>query len=101
MTTQLLLAYLDGTPGWQSAEHLAAMLFSDPSETGKRKVRQLAADTNGRVAGGEEGYKLTIHLDKDEMLAIRGRLHNQAEAMSRKARELLEVWMEANKELAL
>lgn len=66
---------------WMSSESILSQAFKDCTETNKRKLRYLANHSEGRIAGGQRGYKLVVDMTADEFNHWRNAMASQAREM--------------------
>ena len=60
--TRLLTRY----DTWLTARQLTELLELPNSESGRRQVRDLADQSNGQVAGSNQGYRLVVSMTDEE-----------------------------------
>jgi hypothetical protein len=84
-----ILAVLDQEMTWLTAAQLLLKIGDTPTESNKRKLRELASASNGKIISGQKGYRHIRHADVDEILHARNWLIHQAKAMSDRASEIL------------
>jgi hypothetical protein len=87
-----LLAVLRGR-GWCSGADL--VLWLGLKTDGLRTIREAANRSAGRVASGQQGYKLTAELTPDEFRKSAGRFRSQAKAMNQRYVEMQRCWHES------
>jgi hypothetical protein len=83
---QALIELLRGHD-WLTSRQLAAQIgWSDETprerEDNGRKLRAIAAASNGRIAGGQRGYKLVSEMTGDEFHHFRNWMKSQADTMT-------------------
>jgi hypothetical protein len=59
------------------------------SESGRRLLREAAAESKGQVAGGQKGYKLTIELTDEEFHHACNWMNSQAAEMTARVRDMM------------
>lgn len=78
-----LVAYLKDK-GWQTATQILFAHGQPTAESPKRRIRMLAAGSGGRIAGGQNGYKLVEDMTRDEYDHWRNWITSQADEMRRR-----------------
>lgn len=76
-----LVAYLHGRD-WTKATAILAAAERPVNEGGRRWVRRLADKSRGRIAGGQEGYKLVLQMTAEEYHHWRNWMKSQADKMT-------------------
>ncbi len=73
--------------GWITARQLYRLLgFND------RKVRAIAAASEGQIISGQLGYKLTLEATLEEVQHAEAWLHSQSKQMDQRALEIRRVY---------
>jgi hypothetical protein len=78
-----LVKILEGKDWLTAAEVLLAMGLP-ATDQNKRSVRALAEQSEGRIAGGQKGYKLVVAMTKEEFDHYQNWMIRQAETMKRR-----------------
>ena len=73
---------LEARDGWTKADEVLAAAGKPVAEYGRRWVRRLADKSKGRIAGGQEGYKLVKRMTGDEFHHWRNWMKSQADKMT-------------------
>lgn len=69
---------------WTTANEILKEIGTEASESGRRKLRSIAAASDGRIAGGQFGYKLVKTMTRDEYDHFRNWMTTQAAEMQRR-----------------
>lgn len=88
-SVDLLIAVLDQSTGWLNAEELCVKLGSKPTDTNKRKIRNLANASTGKIISGQKGYKHIRHATPEEITHAANWLRHQAKEMDDRAAQIL------------
>ena len=82
---------------WTKARQILEIKFAQNGDTNwhDRLIRDLAAESGGRIAGGQRGYKLTSALTEEEMFHAVNWMRSQAEKMNTRATEIQRAWFGA------
>jgi len=75
--------------GWRTARQLTEAMGFPNSESGRRLLREAAAESKGQVAGGQKGYKLTIELTDEEFHHACNWMNSQAAEMTARVRDMM------------
>ena len=67
--------------GWMLADALLEEMGEERTESRRRWLRKLAAASEGRIAGGQEGYKLVREMTAEEFNHFRNAMKSQADEM--------------------
>jgi hypothetical protein len=78
--------------GWRTAAEILADAGLAATDARKRRLRQLADRSGGRIGGGQLGYKLVSEMTREEFEHTRRWLNHQAEEMKRRVIEMDRVW---------
>ncbi len=70
--------------GWTTAQEILPELDGGGTETKKRRLRRIAAQSGGRIAGGQEGYRLVCEMTAAEHNHFRNWMVSQAREMQRR-----------------
>lgn len=76
-----VLLILDGR-GWVLAADLLREMNLPVSEGNKRKLREVANQSGGQIASGQDGYKLVRDMTADEYNHFRNWMKRQADQMT-------------------
>jgi hypothetical protein len=76
-----VLEILDGR-GWMLAADLLRAMGITVSESNKRKLREIANQSEGQIASGQDGYKLVRDMTADEYNHFRNWMKRQADQMT-------------------
>lgn len=90
---QWLVDLLEARAAWMTAADIAQASGDRLSD---RQIRLLAASSEGRVAGGQRGYKLTRHMTREEYEHWRNWMTSQADMMRRRVVEADRIWFGRN-----
>jgi hypothetical protein len=82
-----VLAALRDADDWLTAAELARYMGLPNNESTKRVLRMAAEDSQGAIAGGQQGYKLTERLSTGEYLRTKHWFIGQAVKMIRRAKQ--------------
>ena len=82
-----LVRTLAARHGWMKADEVLTAAGKPVAEYGRRWVRRLADKSKGRVAGGQEGYKLVKLMTADEFHHWRNWMKSQADKMTQRIME--------------
>lgn len=74
--------------GWRTARQLTADMGFANTESGRRLLREAAADSKGQVAGGQRGYKLVAEMDEEEYWHAVNWMQSQAREMQARVAEM-------------
>lgn len=86
------LARLLAGRDWLTAAEILRDLGLEATEGRRRAIRAAAEGSEGRIAGGQRGYRLTRELTKAEFDACYGFLLSQARRMQQRAVEMAKVF---------
>ena len=86
------LIYFLSDKEWHTATDLCEQCGMRPTDANRRRIRALAEASKGRIAGGQQGYKLVQFMDNDEYHHSRNFLLSQAREMQRRVREMDKVF---------
>lgn len=78
--------------GWVTAADICRLADKPVSDQNKRWVRALADASEGRVAGGQRGYKLIEQMTREEYAHWRNWMTHQADEMRRRVIEADKIW---------
>lgn len=87
-----MLEAADTTGDWLTAADICRLADKPVTDQNKRWVRALADASEGRVAGGQRGYKLIGRMTRDEYDHWRNWMTHQADEMRRRVIEADKVW---------
>jgi len=73
-----------GDGDWKTADEILQSVEQPVNDSTKRRLRQLAAGSAGRIAGGQKGYKLVVHMTADEYGHFEGWMSSQEREMKRR-----------------
>lgn len=89
--TDKLCAILDVAQEGMSARSLATLIYGIDTESTRRKIRQLASESRGRILSGPDfGYRSAKHATPDDYEAAANALDSQAFKMHARASFLRE-----------
>lgn len=77
---------------WVTADELLRGCGYEATEQAKRRLRALAAASEGQVCSGDRGYKLTVSMTADEFGQFDRRLASQETEMKRRRVEAQRVF---------
>ncbi|HWD19103.1 MAG TPA: hypothetical protein VHB20_07475 [Verrucomicrobiae bacterium] len=66
---------------WRTAAELLKAIGHDDTESGRRSLRAVAEASEGRIAGGQKGYKLVDEMTIEEFKHYRDWMLSQARKM--------------------
>lgn len=70
---------------WATAEDLLIGMAVPVTETAKRRIRKIASESGGKIAGGQRGYKLVAEMTAEEFGHFdRWMAHQEAEMQRRR-----------------
>lgn len=72
---------------WMTAADILTQIGQPVVESTRRRIRALAAGSQGRIAGGQAGYKLVSEMTRDEYHHYRNWMTSQAAEMQRRVIE--------------
>lgn len=75
-----MVAMLEGK-GWMLSDALLKEMGEPQTEARRRWLRRCAAASDGRIAGGQEGYKLVREMTAEEFNHFRNAMKSQADEM--------------------
>lgn len=84
---------------WVRAALICGALGMNCNERSKRKIRQLAAESGGRIISGNRGYKLTKYATPEEICAAMARIRHQTIEMNHRLFEIAFAAKTAGKEI--
>lgn len=82
-----MINWLAQAEDWLTAEDLCIQLALPVNESSKRRLRQAAAESEGRICSGNNGYKLMHRCTVEEWLRFKHRMINQAIAQIRRVKQ--------------
>ena len=85
--TRLLTRY----DTWLTARQLTELLELPNSESGRRQVRDLADQSKGQVAGGNQGYRLITQMTDEEYSHALLRMRSMASEIINRLHEMEQV----------
>jgi len=80
---QVLIDLLSGR-GWLTASQICTAIGLEDSDGNRRRIRFLAAESQGEVACGQKGYKLVSAMTREEYEHYRRWMKSQADQMTRR-----------------
>ena len=78
--------------GWVTAEGLLQRMGIPVTESAKRRIRKIASDSGGRIAGGQLGYKLVREMSAEEFGHFDRWMAHQETEMQRRRLEASRVF---------
>ena len=69
---------------WTTANELLEIMNEPPTEANRRKLREWANQSGGRIGSGQLGYKLVREMTADEYNHFRNAMASQAREMQRR-----------------
>lgn len=87
-SVETVVAVLDQEMDWLTAAQLLVKLGEAPSETNKRKLRELANASAGKIISGQKGYRHIRHASPEEITHAANWLEHQAKQMAERALEI-------------
>ncbi|MFO1461234.1 MAG: hypothetical protein U1G08_17760 [Verrucomicrobiota bacterium] len=78
--------------GWVTAEGLLQRMGIPVTESAKRRIRKIASDSGGRIAGGQLGYKLVLEMSAEEFGHFDRWMAHQETEMQRRRLEASRVF---------
>lgn len=87
-----VVAVLDQQIGWLNAGELCVKIGSQPTDTNKRKIRNIANASQGKIISGQKGYKHIRHATPEEITHAANWLRHQAKEMDQRATEILKQY---------
>lgn len=85
---QRWLDHLDTNTAWVTADESLAALGLLPNENLRRRLRRLAANSDGQIISGQAGYRHIRHATADEIIHASAWLEHQAKLMADRARSI-------------
>src|SRR5213075_1562170 len=76
-----VVAVLDQEMRWLTAEELCFKIGSKPTDSNKRKIRNIANASQGKIISGQKGYKHIRHATPEEITHAANWLRHQAKEM--------------------
>ncbi|MBN8247763.1 MAG: hypothetical protein J0L84_10010 [Verrucomicrobia bacterium] len=81
----VLVVHLLRGVNWATAEEILVGMALPVTEAAKRRIRKIASDSGGRIAGGQRGYKLVTEMTAEEFGHFdRWMAHQEAEMQRRR-----------------
>ena len=77
---------------WTLSAQILGDLGRASTDTHTRWIRALAKASEGRIAGGQKGYKLVMNMTLDEYQHWRNWMKSQADEMTARILEADKVW---------
>lgn len=88
----LAISILDQQQGWLTAAQLLVKLGAAPSESNKRKLRDVANSSQGKIISGQKGYKHIKHATNEEVHHAACWLEHQAKEMGERAASIRRMY---------
>jgi hypothetical protein len=85
-SVDVVVAVLAQAMDWVTAGELCVKLGFHPTDTNKRKLRNLANASAGKIISGQKGYKHIRHATPEEITHAANWLRHQAKEMDRPKR---------------
>jgi hypothetical protein len=83
-----LVAFLATSKDWTTANDLLSNLCMGETESRKRWLRNLAANSDGQIISGQLGYRHILHSTPEEIHHAAAWLEHQADTMGQRARAI-------------
>jgi hypothetical protein len=83
-----LVTLLSDEPGWITAAQLLVKAQWPVTDANKRKLRDLASQSNGQIISGQRGYRHIRHATIEEIEHAANWLQHQAKEMDQRAYEI-------------
>lgn len=77
---------------WATAEEILVGMALPVTESAKRRIRKIASDSGGRIAGGQRGYKLVQEMTAEEFGHFDRWMSHQETEMQRRRLEASRVF---------
>jgi hypothetical protein len=94
---EVLARMLKGQDWLKANEIIARHFETSGHHWHDRLIRDLAAESHGRIAGGQNGYKLVGEMTAEEKDHACHWMKSQARKMDARADEIEMVWIDANR----
>jgi hypothetical protein len=93
-SVQTVIALLDQEKAWLKADELLVKLGSKPTDSNKRKIRNIANwRAKGKIISGQKGYKHIRHATPEEIRTHAANwLRHQAKEMDQRATQILKQY---------
>ena len=78
---------LEGARDWVTANQLLAHMGLAVTESSRRRLRRAAEESEGRIGGGQRGYKLVELMTTEEWLEFKHWMRGQAISMMRRCKQ--------------
>lgn len=95
---EVLVKLLDGCEWMTAATIIQRHFLATGTRWQDRLIRDLAAESGGRVAGGQNGYKLSLALEPEEKEHTVNWLRSQAEKMKHRATQIEAIWLNGHRQ---
>jgi hypothetical protein len=86
-----------GGRDWITAAQLLRECDGPIGEAGKRQLRAIAEASEGRIAGGQQGYRLVADMTREELDHVCNAQMSQCSKMTERVRQMQAVWTETHK----
>lgn len=67
---------------WMTATEILTVMGLPATDSHKRSIRAIASDSEGKIAGGQKGYKLVTQMTREEYNHYRNWMKSQADDMT-------------------